>query len=84
VGPDLAEVRTFGARFDQADSWATDAHKWPNVGMIADWPSSEMVLRCVRRWGFRRRISTRFAPRAHAPHSGIVEARARCGIVGGR
>src|SRR5581483_2552694 len=19
-------------RFDQADSWATDAHKWPNVG----------------------------------------------------
>lgn len=26
------EYRHFTKGFDQADSWATDAHKWPNVG----------------------------------------------------
>jgi glutamate/tyrosine decarboxylase-like PLP-dependent enzyme len=26
------EYRKFTKGFDQADSWATDAHKWPNIG----------------------------------------------------
>jgi len=66
--PDLAEVRTLAHGFDQADSWATDAHKWPNVGYDSDWPSSEMVLRCVRHGDFAR-ISNPVRRGAHAPHS---------------